>query len=193
MADELAGKYAGRVLICGSAPCILMDYAAAKAHWPDAAVIALNDAAQIVWAEFICSIHNEKLEEFKRKSLNKAALTISGGRLREGATLDCWFSQCNSGGTSAGSAIRIAKKMGFNEILLCGCPMTGGDGYFNQAYKEPNKLLPARIGMHKPSDKAVVKHQAHLKQEAAQDDYSMVRSMSGYTKDLFGGPAWLQT
>lgn len=189
--DELAGKYTGTVLICGSAPCIHDDYAAARANRPDAAVIAVNEAAQVVWADFIVSVHNEQLEGFRAKSLNKQALTLSGGRIREGAVFDCWFSQCNSGGTSAGSAIRIAKKMGFTEIILCGCPITGGDGYFNRPYA-PQKLLPTRVGLHSKDANAIRIHQSNLAKEAAASDYSMVRSLSGFTKELFGGPEWLQ-
>jgi hypothetical protein len=187
--DELAGKYSGTVLICGSGPCLLREADAAINARPGASVMAINDAASAIHADFLCSIHSEKMEQFRMKSLNPDIITLSGGRKRDDGNADCWFTGCNSGGTSAMSAVKVARKMGFTEIILCGCPMNGGDGYFDSPYQAPvPKLQPVRFGNYPPSAGVVRAHQENLRKEAASGDYSMVRSMSGLTAEIFGLP-----
>lgn len=195
MANELAGKYDGTVIICGSAPSILDDrhdilYSLAALNRPLPMHIALNDAAAIVPAEFIVTAHPEKSERFKQNSSNPYALVLSGQAVGD-FPVDCWFTDCNSGGTSAGMAIKIAKKLGFSEIILAGCPMNGGDGYYNSPPK-PNRFgMTERIGNARADSTTVQSHRKHLMFEAANSDYSMVKSMSGWTAEQFGRPAYL--
>ena len=151
--------------------------------------MAINDAASVLDADFLCSIHSEKMDEFRAKSMNPDIITLGGGRCRADGKVDYWFSGCNSGGTSAMSAVKVAKKMGFTEIILCGCPMNGGDGYFDSTYKPPvPKLHPVRFGNYPPTAGIVRAHQTNMTKEAAAGDYSMVRSMSGLTAEVFGRP-----
>lgn len=190
MANELAGKGDGSVLVCGSAPCLQADYAAALRARPNAAVIALNDAASVVFADYLVTLHPEDAHKFRANSKNPNIIVLSGQIYNPQHDVNFWFDDCNSGGTSAGSAIKVAKAMGFEEIILCGCPMQGGDGYFDRAPKR--HMMAQRIGDAPSNASIVLGHQQRLEQEAAASDYSMVKSMSGWTAELFGVPAFIK-
>lgn len=190
MANELAGKYEGTVLICGSAPSLQDDYAAALRARPNAAVIAINDAASVIFADFLGTLHPEDAHKFRAKSKNTNVQVVSGQLLNPAHDVNCWFDNCNSGGTSAGMAIKVAKAMGFEEIILCGCPMQGGDGYFDRGPRR--SLCTSRFGDLPDTAHVVRGHQQHLMFEANENDYSMVRSMGGWTAELFGLPDFAQ-
>lgn len=192
MVDELANKYSGPVLVCGSAPCLFRDMDKALRARPDATIIAINDVAGYINAEFVTSIHCEKMQEFRAKSINKKIKTLSGGIYNAACDVDHWFSSCNSGGTSAGSALKIARKMGFDEIILCGCPMNGGDGYFYRRAKPTQFLMQKRFGDASPRSSSVVAHQMNLRYEMEGNGYNMVKSMSGFTAELFGKPDFME-
>lgn len=192
MANELAGKYDGCVLICGSAPCLMPDYKTAVKHRQTATVIAINDAASVILADFLTTLHPEKAHTFRAASINKNIIVTSGQKWKPDCDVDYWLDSCNSGGTTAGSAIKVAKKMGFEEIILCGCPMNGGDGYFNAPYKPNTFGMAMRFG-NAPSTAGIIKaHRKNLMFEAHENDYSMVRSMSGWTAEQFGKPDFVK-
>lgn len=188
----LRNKYSGSCLIVGSSSCLYDDYGLALKYRPESRVIALNDAASVVSADFIVSLHPETMYKFREKSANKHVITLSGQKYKEEHDVDYWFTDCNSGGTSAGSAIKIAIAMGFKEIILCGCPLVGGDGYFDNS-NSSCMLVSQRIG-HMPA-----KHPAHkthrLNLQRERDRYPSdvtVRSMSGNTAKIFGYPEFLE-
>lgn len=192
MVDELAGRFSGPALVCGSAPCFFRELDTALRHRPDAKIIAINDVAGAFLADFLISIHAEKMADFRKKSLNAEVITLSGGLYDASHDVDFWFSGCNSGGTTAGSAIKVARKMGFDEIILCGCPLTGGDGYFDRPAKPTQFLMQKRFGDASPRSSSVVAHQMNLRYEMEGNGYDMVKSMSGFTAELFGKPDFME-
>lgn len=190
MADELAGKFSGTALVCGSSPRLYEELNTALEARSDAHVFALNDAASAVAADYLVSLHHAKMARFRDNSLNEHIITLSGASEDALSDVDYWFTDCNSGGTSAGCAIRIARKMGFEEIILCGCPMRGDDGYFDKPFRKPVKIIePVRFG-HAGRKSAIVKrHQGELVREAERYGlHPYVRSMSGFTAEIFGKP-----
>lgn len=176
--------------MCGSAPCLLEDFAYVKEHRPYARVIAINEAVSGVWADFLVSYHAEKFDEFKAISLNPDVTSHTGKSYRgpeEEAQIDyrhdgIWF-----GASSAGDAIQIARKMGFSEIIMVGCPMNGGDGYFRKTslggicprFGAPQTMLSSNVDM-------VVNHKNKLKALKDKVDLSMVRSVRGYSSEVMG-------
>lgn len=192
MPNELVGKMQGCVLICGSAPCLIADFHLAKQYRKEAAVMAINDAVSVVRADFLATLHPEDSLKFMRKNLNPSTVIVTGQHYNAEHHVHFWFTDCNSGGTTAGSAIKIAKAMGYSEIILCGCPMRGGDGYFD-APPKPNKFgMSMRFGNAPSTCRVVRTHQEHLAFEAHAADYSMVKSMSGWTAELFGKPEFTE-
>ena len=189
------------VLICGSAPCIYNDFALAIEHRSDAKVIAINEAAGAVFADFICSLHVAEMTRFLEMSLNPEAITITGkDRIHHYEQwfddAEYWFKGCNTSATSSYSAAQIARLMGFSEIILCGAPMNGGDGYYN---KPKNVAKPffeigagTRFGMERRNKDSVRTHQNKLKQYAEAEDVSMMSSMGGFSAEVLGTPSFIQ-
>ena len=59
-------KHSGQAaIICGTAPCLHKEFEIVRNVLPEAKVIAVNDAASIIEAAFIASVHEEKLSYFK--------------------------------------------------------------------------------------------------------------------------------
>lgn len=178
-------------LICGSAPCLLEDFAAAAAKLPDATVLVVNEAGSVIEGNHLITLHPEKASWFRQRSLNPA-ITIHTGKQRERASqpdIDVYWPGCGSLATSGGSAIVVALRMGFLKIVLCGMPMRGGDGYF-----EGSALLrdEPRFGLESPHSDYIKSYRERLvefarKEPAAND---RVRSCSGFTRELFGPPDW---
>lgn len=192
--DTFQQTFEGRTaLICGSAPCLLQDLEEALKNRPDAVIFAINDAAAYVHADFLVTLHPEKGEIFKNKSQNAEAPLFTGAKpSKQWHTYpaDYWFSNAASGATSAYSAVQIARKLKFCEIILCGCPMQGGDGYIDGSKHNESLGMGVRVGHAGPKHAVTRAHKTNLDEYARTEDCSMVSSMSGYTKQLFGGPAW---
>lgn len=185
-------KYSGTVLICGSAPSLFDEYKLATRKRPEAKVMAINDASQAVWGDFLVSLHPENMERFRKKSLNPLIITMSGQRMEATHAVQVWWPNANSGATSAYSGVQIARQMGFDEIILVGCPMSGGDGYFDDRGDGHKSMMTGvRFGNAAPDHATVKSHQSDLKKRAETEDVSMVRSMSGFTAEIFGQPEFM--
>lgn len=190
--DELQNKYTGNAIIVGSSPCLYDDYSEATKHIKGATVFALNDAAQAIHADFLVTLHPETMETFRKNSLNKNITTLSGQRSKVKYDVDHWFTNCSSGGTSAGSAIKIAIAMGFTQIILCGCPLIGGDGYFVDI-NSSNMPADKRVGLMPGTHQAHKTHLNNLRHESKRYPEGVtVRSMSGNTADIFGKPEFME-
>ncbi len=178
-------------IICGSAPCLLEEFDEAWSHLSNTKVIAINESVNVVRADFLCSYHAEKFKEFKNKSLKKDIITLTGKSYRsekEDEDIDYRFDDIVIGATSAGDAIQIAGKMGFSEIVMVGAPMNGGDGYFNKTLMFLDGC--ARFGSEKYlTETRQIENNRGVLEKIAKN-LPNVRSMSGFTKEIFGGPKW---
>lgn len=181
------------VIICGSAPCLIKEFEEVRKHRPAAKVMAINEAVAGVYADFLVSYHAEKFSYFKSLSLNKEVPTHTGKSRREEEEklVDYYWSEIWIGATSAGDAIQIALKMNFAEIIMVGCPMNGGDGYFRKTdtggicprFGAPATLLGENADM-------VQVHKNKLLILKSKFDFLRVKSMSGFTAQVFGKPQW---
>lgn len=189
--DELVGKHKGQTcFVVGSAPCVMDEFNEALAHHPQAIIIAVNDAASLVKADYIASIHIENMPRYKKNSVNPDAVCISGSKVNEYWPVDHWFTGANSGATSAYSAAQMARSMGFEMILMVGCPMTGGDGYYPGLGFKDTMMCYKRFGHSDPKHSVARAHKGALVDYASTEDCSMIRSMSGFTAEIFGLPEW---
>jgi hypothetical protein len=180
-------------IICGSAPCLFKEFEEAKSNLPNAKVFVVNESAWGIWGDFLVSYHAEKFKEFKEKSLNPEIVTFTAKGYRtpeEEAQIDYRFDNVKIGATSVGDAIQIAAIMGFSEIVIVGAPMNGGDGYYNNTSME-NDGCP-RFGskeyLDTPESRKVSLNQSAL--SAIAKDLPMVRSMGGFSAEVFGKPIW---
>lgn len=189
-------QHSGSAIVLGSAPCVRTDFDQASELLPDASIFAVNEATRIAKPDFLCSFHYEKMDFFNRYavdfwgavgwSTHAAVVTERGCHPDKVPAVDYWWPELwKPARTSAWFAAEIARLMGFERILLCGCPMNGGDGYYNDTAKSSE-----RFGVIKPNGSYVVSVRDSIRLVAEEGLMPEVRSMSGYTRELFGGPIW---
>lgn len=181
-------SYKGRVaIICGSAPCVEEEYNIVRASRPDAIVIGINEAIKIIRCDILMTHHLLEVGNYIKDSLNPDIKIHTSKRFRpelEGSADGFWI--VKGGATSSSDAVQICQQMGFKEIILVGCPMTGGDGYFYGKGKENVEGCP-RFG--NPGNNFLVqRHRRRLIEITEEGDFSNVSSMSGFTSEIFGKP-----
>lgn len=180
-------QHHGPVIICGNAWCLFDDFKAAAALFPYAPVIAVNGAAQNVRADFLFTQHPRKFPnwiEQQRSRFWGRFTTHAAGKAHTRTKLgvvpddwsfvDHWWDGVATGGTSGWGARRMAAAMGFDEVILCGMPMTPG-GYAEGGISKSN---------HNPET------MEHYQQQILRDTdmHDGVSSMSGFTREVFGPP-----
>jgi hypothetical protein len=162
------------------------DFAAAQSLRPAVPVIAVNGAAGVVKAQFLFSIHFEKLPRwialqtdrfgagFSVHGVGSEILAKQAQRRRDGPFVNYWWPDARSAGTSAWGAAKLARVLGFEEIILCGVPLAEGtysDGSLANDFMRP-KILD------------------HYRRAVLADTgwHAGVRSFSGWTREVFGEP-----
>lgn len=157
----------------------------------DSTVLVVNEAGSVVRGNHLVTQHPEKASWFRQRSLDPA-ITIHTAKSRERANqsdIDVFWPDCMTLATSGGSAIAIALEMGFRGILLCGIPMNGGDGYFQGSAMQQDE---PRFGMESPDSEYILDYRRKLVEFTRRQPEALriVRSMSGFTRELFGAPDW---
>lgn len=183
-------KHSGTLLVVGSAPCAIEDYNAARKLYPRARVMAINEAAGLVPCDFIASLHPEHMRRFlklQKEKFGRQPTTHAAAPDAYFEAVDFYWHKTHTGGTSAWCGVLIGKEMGFTSIVLCGCPMVGGDGYAINT-KTHSEKEERRFGLSAASSSIVRSHKAALADAVASGQGSNVTSMSGYTRELLGGP-----
>jgi hypothetical protein len=195
------------LLVVGSAPCLYEDVAAALELYPDAEIMAINEAAgALEKVDHVLAGHTAKAEQFfdyrmlkfphcKRFRVHANWVRVGEApRSEHPMVTDWWGGDVSSGATSAGKAIRIAKKMGFERVVLCGCPLDSS-GYFNpqdteamqKQYWHTGKC--ARVGLPRDKDnRSVVRYKETFRKLAEAEWKGWVFSMSGFSRQLLGAP-----
>jgi len=178
-------------VICGSAPCLEVEFSFASEKIGHKAILVVNEAGRAIRGDHLMTQHPEKALWFRERSLNPD-ITVHTGKPRKRASqagIDVYWPDCITLATSGGSAIAIALRMGFEEIILCGMPMNGGDGYFRQSAMKQDE---SRFGMESPDSDYIQGYQRKLIEftEKEPEALKRVRSLSGFTRKLFGPPTW---
>ena len=195
-------------MVVGSAPCLYADVRAALELFSDAEIMAINEAGgALARVDHVLAGHTAKAEQFvsyrRQKFPNCKEFRVHANwmRLNEApkdqypSVTDWWGGDVSSGATSAGKAVRIAKKMGFDRVVLCGCPMDSS-GYFNpqdttamqKEYQHFGKC--ARIGLAQDeNNRSVIRYKETFKKLAATEWRGWVFSMSGFSRQLLGEPS----
>jgi len=177
-------------IVCGNAWTLDDDYALALRRFPDATVIAVNGAAWRVRAHHLFSLHPkdfvlrgwiQKQESrygpgFKVHSSAVKDAADQEWRARENDYVDRWWKRVATNGTSVWGAARMARDMGRRRILLCGAPMQPGP------YAHGGKA-PAFL-----DDKVLDQYRRAI--AADRKMHEITRSMSGWTREMLGGPEW---
>lgn len=144
-------------------------------------VIAVNHADSQVWADYLVSLHWECARLHKQESLNPDALFVCG-KDTNSRHVDYVIPGHGSGATSSMSAVKIALFMGFDMVIMCGCPLNGGDGNVGQIRSADT----ARPGNADPNGKLMRKFRNAFIEELQALPRHKIRSMSGFTAETLG-------
>tara|TARA_R110000782_G_scaffold52163_7_gene111993 strand:- start:313 stop:876 length:564 start_codon:yes stop_codon:yes gene_type:complete len=175
-------------IICGSAPCVKEEFEIVSKARPDAVIIGINEAIQVIKCDILMTYHLLEVGMFIDKSLNEnIEVHTSKGYREELKPLADKFWNVKGGATSAIDAVQMCQQMEFKEIILVGCPMNGGDGYFYGEKAKENVEGCPRFGNSGNSFLAN-KHKSRLLEIVREDNFDNVSSFSGFTSEVFGKP-----
>lgn len=187
-------------LIIGSAPCVTEDMAAALRLRPDADMIAVKFSVAIVHARIAVTHHGEHAERMKRLHRERWGDDVEIHapkkmfKPEELAHIDrVWPELAGVGGTSAWGAARIAKLLGADEVIMCGCPLLPagyGDAYHDDTIAAAALTTGAKRNRGEPwaNSAAVAQYQRKLYSDVQQGLAEGIRSMSGWTRKVLGAP-----
>ena len=190
------------LLAVGSAPCYRDDLDRALALYPDAEVMLINGACQLVeQADHVLSGHTDKAEFFMaaRRARFPAAPPVrvhanwTGKGPPPAATYpsvtDWWPADVSSGATSAGKAALIGLRMGMARIVLCGCPMDGSGYAPGETEGIPQMRAVQRVGDPAKQKASTIRRYTWTMQQLAKTTFKgRVFSMSGNTREWLGAP-----
>jgi len=190
------------LLVVGSSSGLYVDVAAAFEKFPTAEVMLVNGACTALEAaQHVLAGHTDKAEFFA-KARSEAFPFALPWRLHATCTdkrpvvkseypsvTDWWSQGYTSGATSAGKAALIGMAMGFEKIVLCGCPMDGS-GYFpGESTGIPQLKACQRIGDAAKQQATTIRRYKRRMAELAKTTFrGKVFSMSGYTREILGPP-----
>lgn len=172
-------EHSGPVLVCGNAFNLHEDIEQAKKLFPKAPVIAINGASREVKAFALFSYHPQRFVEAPYSWINRQKkfhndFTVHGSRGEGMPFVDHWWSGARGHGGSVWGARKLASLMGFDKVILCGCPLVPG----NYAGYRPGDLMSRQD--------VVDRYLGEIKEDV--EWHEGVVSMSGATQDLLGCP-----
>ena len=176
--------HTGPVLVCGNAWCLREDLKAAREikGLQEAPVIGVNGSARNIKLDFLFTqLHQDKLPKWIKyqKAWFHSNFTVhsngNGSEANKYPWVDYWWQGVAGQGTSTWGARKLARLLGFSQVVLCGAPLSLG-GYCGGD-------LNARHFTHQPS--------LDFYRQGVEKDIDWhvgVVSMSGWTRELFGAP-----
>lgn len=178
----------GVCLVVGTAPCWREDYEAALAAYPDADVCLINEASKLgIPAKHFATCHPEKIDQFLPQDsgycihVRDTEAAVNRPHVRHNVT---------TGASSAMFAAVVMASIGYDRVILCGCPMNGGGGYAAEiGQTHGNTRDDPRVGYITANHPLMrVWHRCLMElREKYPQICAKIRSMSGQTKDAFGG------
>lgn len=179
-------RMSGPCIVAGNALCLHDDLKAAREIYGEIPVIAVNGAAREIKAFALYSGHPDRFmargHEWIRhqKRLFGSDFTVHSASKSAETRANCpwvdywWENTGVSRGTSAWAARKMAAFMGFDLVVLCGCPLEPG----NYTGYRPGQMMTRPDLVHKYA-KIV---------EAEPEWHPGCLSMSGFTRELLGSP-----
>lgn len=197
-------KESGPVLILGSAPCVFDDIKAALAKFPKAKKIGCSRIVSAVAVDHIFKIEKPQICGIVRVHTHchpdapKPIVHATKGYKHSPCANYYWIVEneeskrdgvCHTG-TSGWAAANAAAAMGFDEVIMCGCPVDGV-GYMDaKPFIKAGGLTPENFNHWKDGSGVVSYYQQNIKRTMGKYD-GIIFSMSGFTRDLLGAPKGL--
>ncbi len=174
-------------IVLGTAPCMWDDLERAPKGWD---VVAVNGAG-FLYLEPIkmwCSVHGKYMHEWiEKRRVTGASMDFEAfgnfGKRDDPGDIHAW-NMPNGNGSSGLFGVLIALEHGYTKIVLCGIPLEGQERH---DYKGDSVEVVEAPTDYKHYRSGWLMRRDYLKLH--------VRSMSGWTKELFGEPTaeWLNS
>lgn len=162
--------------MAGSALCLHDDLANARALVGDVPVIAVNAAAREVKAIALMSLHPERFKSFRWIEYQfrfHDQFSVHGVKPRDGMPwVDHWWPDCAGGGSSAWCARKLAWLIGFDPVILCGCPL------------EPMPYVGYRPAQLMADMRMIEQYREQIRSQPEWREGAF--SMSGWTREYLG-------
>ena len=173
-------EYSGPCLVAGNAWTLPDDLERARRLFPTAPVIAVNGAAEEVKAIALFSFHPQRYVErgyewIQRQKKIHNEFTVHSSKF----VIDCpwveyWWPETHGGGSSAWGARKLALYLGFDLVVLVGCPLVPGE----YAGHKPGRMMA--------KEKYTSGYAIDIEQDVTW--HAGAYSMSGRTKEILGSP-----
>lgn len=179
-APKCLGKYSGRLIVLGGARCVWDDYGEAEKLGIKADLMVVNDIGLYLQKPFQhwVSLHPDHLVLW-RKLKSQHGETVNclshSNKLHHEHVIN-WHIH-NAGGYSGLFAAQVALALGYEQIILCGVPQDNSGRFFDPPWVKD--LTHGSDMTSKRAFKQAIQGNPELRR--------CVRSMSGWTKELFGG------
>lgn len=176
-APSYLGKFKGNLIILGGARCVWDDYLELKATGFDGSVMAVNDVGMYFdgplnhWVSMHANYLTHWVALRKGHSMNEG---LTHTRESYPGIHVAWDIQ-NYGWTSGTFAAQVALCLGYDQIVLCGIPQDGTGRFMDPPWMPGGEHNDANS---KKAFRNIVENAPELKQR--------VRSMSGWTREVFG-------
>lgn len=179
---EYPQRYSGPCLVAGSAWCAEEDIRKAWEKRPLAPLIAINRTAVHYPALFMVAFDFKNAHGWKADAEKKfGRIELHSGRPKGPGWpaghphVDYWWPRLQGGGgTSVWGACKIALALGFNEVVVCGAPLSQGP------------YLDGEDDWSDRDEKRLSKYRDPWVRDTFMHPY--VRAMSGFPKELLGMP-----
>lgn len=185
-------------IVVGSAPCVERDLPAAFDLYPDAEVIGGSSGAIYAFCDHVITKHRMNGETFRNWTrLRWGRESVVHGPEGDGEhTLDhVWHGFKKVSGSSGFAAAVLAASWGFKRVIMAGVPLDNAEGYhpeidaFLREYPNPHggaaAAYPGVVWM-------AANHLMYQRQIIGMQERGLLprtlSSMSGWTRDFFGGP-----
>jgi len=104
-----------------------------------------------------------------------------------------WTELAGVGGTSSWGAARLAKLLGYDEVILCGCPLESakdGELYHDaEIFEAANRVGASRHrGEPYANENAIRGYQRFIESDIVLGHGAGIKSMSGWTRKKLGAP-----
>ena len=192
---NLVGKYSGTLLVVGGGRCVFKDIAkytgdsgtgtfTGLRRWQESGshdVMAVNDIGQWLTCkiEHWCSLHADHLMNWmtlrRHHGLNCDAIQTHGHKEKPGID-NPWPMVPNMGGLSGLYAAMLGVLLGYEKVVLAGIPCDGTGRFYDP---------PDSGGMH--GERSIITAwEENMNCYPEMKEY--VTSLSGYTREVLGGP-----
>ncbi len=171
-------------LIIGCHPCWEKDYAEAKVHYPEHKICAVNYAAELIKADYIATSHASYLYQFVNihKRIHGTVPELYAKVLEMSELENVTYLNLDTHGGSGVFGAAAMVHIGFDLAIMCGCPLDGSGGYAQTIFDENNWHVDVSHPRIRKWHQGMVEFR-----DTRPDLSSKMRSMSGSSKEIFGG------